>query len=634
MRTWRTAALVMGAVGLTVAALTVAQPESGPDRAVSEVTRRLDPRRITPPTPSEPALANHVGGGGGGAVPAARYPFEFRTIDGVGNNPNHPERGAAGIAFLREVPAVYGGAGDGAVPARTDHASARAISNAMCEQLFEMPNAEGISDYLWQWGQFVDHDIDETPLATGPEEFDIEVPMGDEFFDPFNTGTEVIPMDRSAYFTIDGQREQVNLITSFIDASNVYGSEHSRAQELRMLDGTGRMKTSAGNLLPYNENGFPNANGLGAPDESLFLAGDVRCNEQAGLTAMHTLFVREHNYWATAIHTLRPGLSGDEVYERARAIVAAELQAITYNEFLPLLLGDDAIPAYDGYKADVDPGISNMFANAAYRVGHTMLSPRIMRLDDTMQEAPEGHLPLRNAFFTPAQVENHGITSMLRGLSGQASQMIDSIVIDDVRNFLFGMPGMGGFDLASLNIQRGRDHGLGSYNDVREAYGMARAASFADINPDPTVRAAFASVYTDVDQVDPWVGLLAEPHVVNAQVGETLWRVLSDQFTRLRDGDRFWYEAYLPRRMVRMVNRQTLGTIIRRNTDAGLELDRDVFKVIQPIDPDWDGDGNVDFADLIAFTADFRDGDADANGDGTTDFEDVLDFLAVWGAAI
>ena len=62
-------------------------------------------------------------------------------------------------------------------------------------------------------------------------------------------------------------------------------------------------------------------------------------------------------------------------------------------------------------------------------------------------------------------------------------------------------------------------------------------------------------------------------------VGETWRAVLKDQFERLRDGDRFWYEGYLPRDMVRRVERQTLARIIRRNTGIGDELQDDPFRV-------------------------------------------------------
>jgi peroxidase len=319
------------------------------------------------------------------------------------------------------------------------------------------PNSAGASDFLWQWGQFLDHDIVETPIADPAEPMDIPVPRGDIYFDPQGTGVQTIAFNRSAYETPGGVREQLNNITAYIDASMVYGSEHGRADELRVFDGTGRLRTSEGGLLPFNVNGFDNA--PTAHDPSYFLAGDIRANEQVGLTAMHTLFVREHNRWAAQIASQHPGMGGDEIYERARAMVAAEVQAITYNEFLPLLLGPDAIPPYRGYEPMANAGISNGFATAAYRVGHTMLSSTIRRLGADGFAIDAGHLPLANAFFAPREIVDHGIDPVLRGLASQRAQEIDEMVIDDVRNFLFGPPGAGGFDLASLNIQRGATTG-------------------------------------------------------------------------------------------------------------------------------------------------------------------------------
>ena len=226
----------------------------------------------------------------------ALYPNEFRSIDGSGNNPIDGTRGAANIPLLRNTTIAYAdGVGS---PAAPDEPSAREISNDVFAQDHEVPCATNVSDYLWQWGQFIDHDMDLTPTTNPAERFDIQVPLGDPFFDPDSTGTQIIELDRSIYQMVNGIRQQVNADTAFIDASQVYGSDEARAQELRTLDGTGKLKSSDGDLLPYNVDGFPNA-----PDTSAgyFLAGDVRSNEQVGLTAMQTLFMREHNYWATRI---------------------------------------------------------------------------------------------------------------------------------------------------------------------------------------------------------------------------------------------------------------------------------------------------------------------------------------------
>lgn len=505
---------------------------------------------------------------------AARFPFEFRTVDGSGNNAAHPEWGSAGVPFLRLTTIDYENGTDS--PGGQHRRSAREISNVCVAQPGSIPNAAGASDYLWQWGQFIDHDLDLAATADPAEPFHIDVPLGDPFFDPLGTGVEQIPLSRSHYEVIDGVRQQINELTAFIDASMVYGSDELRADELRTLDGSGRLKTSPGGLLPFNVNGFPNA-----PDNSaaFFLAGDVRVNEQVGLTAMHTLFVREHNLWADLFSLLDPLLDGDQKYQLAKAMVTAEIQAITYREFLPVLLGPNALPPYTGYKPNVDPGVSNVFATAAYRVGHTMLSPQLQRLRPNLQPVPAGHLPLADAFFRPDVFVSSGIAPLLRGLARQPAQEIDPHIVDAVRNFLFGPPGSGGFDLASLNIQRGREHGLPSYNQVRVDFGLPARTSFAEVNPDPAVQADLAAVYATVDDIDIWIGGLSEPHVPGAVVGETFHAILSDQFRRARDGDRFWYQSYLPLAFRILVEQSTLARIIRRNTSVGFEVQANAFRV-------------------------------------------------------
>ncbi|MEM7234487.1 MAG: peroxidase family protein, partial [Planctomycetota bacterium] len=399
-----------------------------------------------------------------------------------------------------------------------------------------------------------------------------------------------------------GVREQTNEITAYVDASNVYGSNAELASELRTLDGTGRLKTSEGDLLPFNVNGFPNA-----PNASseFFLAGDFRANEQVYLTALHTLFVREHNFWCGQISSENPSLSGDQIYERARRIVGAEMQVVTYREFLPLVLGQGAIPPYSGYDDQRNAGISNVFATASYRFGHTMLSDSLLRLEADGSSIEDGALPLASAFFNPDALSDHGVEPLLRGLAGQVAQEIDPFIVDGVRNFLFGPPGSGGLDLASLNIQRGRDHGLPSYNQVRLDFGLSAASSFADVSSDPEIQARLASVYDSVDSIDVWIGGLSEDKLPGALVGELIFHVLQEQFSALRDGDRFWYRRTLPPSLQRLVEEQTLADIIRRNTSIDDEISDDVFRVVGAtggvsfVRGDCNSDGWIDLADAL-----------------------------------
>ena len=505
----------------------------------------------------------------------------YRSIDGTGNNPANELLGSAEIALIRKVAPDYAD-GDAALAGPT-RANPRAVSNAVCAQNGDQPNAVGATDYLWQWGQFLDHDIDLTPETETSETADILVPAGDPWFDPFGDGSAVIPLTRSAYVDGSSPRQQVNAITAFIDASNVYGSDEVRARALRALDGSGRLRVSAGNLLPFNTSGLPNAGGDDNP--ALFVAGDVRANEQLALTCMHTLFVREHNRLADRIRDDDPRLSGDRIYEEARRIVGAQMQVITFEEFLPLLLGEDLGP-YRGYDPNVDPGIANVFSTAGYRLGHSLLSNTLLRVDADGNEIAAGHLGLRDAFFRPDRLATEGgIEPVLRGLAAQVCQELDARLVDDVRNFLFGPPGAGGLDLASLNIQRGREHGLASYNDVRAAYGLATATSFAQITSDTDRQAQLAAAYDSVDDVDVWIGGLCEDHRGGGMVGELFAAILRDQFDRLRHGDRYWYERAFSGRERDELRRTRLSDIIRRNTSIGNEIPRNVFRADLPAAP-------------------------------------------------
>ena len=501
--------------------------------------------------------------------PENRHPvviLRFRTINGSQNNLVMTNWGMQGVNLRRRVLSAYE---DGlSAPSGSDRPSARFISNMLCDQTESMPNARGLTSMVWQWGQFLDHDIDLTESHEPSEPFFIPVPKGDIFFDPFETGTQQIFLFRSHYRTglAAHPREQINSITSWIDGSNVYGSDVDTARSLRTLSG-GLMRTSDGDLLPMDEDGF-------------FLAGDVRANEQVGLISMHTLFVREHNRIARRLAQLNPRLNDEQIYLRARKRVVAIMQSITYNEFLPALFGPHALSPYRGYRPEVNPNISNVFSTAAYRFGHTMLPTELLRLDANGDAIPDGNLSLAEAFFNPQEVRTHGIDPYLRGLIFQQAQEIDTHIITDVRNFLFGIPGSGGFDLAALNIQRGRDHGLADYNTVRQFFGLPAIKTFEEMTRLPDKQFALVQTYGDVNNIDPWVGMLSEDPLPGSSLGPTLQVILRQQFQMLRDADRFWYELDLPQRDVETIRNTRLSNVIRRNTGVR-KMPGDVFRLPQ-----------------------------------------------------
>jgi peroxidase len=502
-------------------------------------------------------------------------PLATYSIDGTGNNVAQVEWGSTQEQQLRLAKAEYG---DGiSTPAGASRPSARQISNVVSDQGdADVISANNLSAFVYVWGQFIDHDLGLTPTAAN-EQFNISVPTGDAYFDPKGTGTKFIPMTRSAFdpatgASVTSPRQQLNALTAWIDGSMIYGSDTATALKLRTLEG-GHLKLDSDGMLPENNtSNFPtgpvpmvNGNPFLSNDKML-AAGDIRANENVELTGLHTLFVREHNRWADRIKSLNPSLNDEQVYLRARAMVIAEIQSITYNEWLPALLGRDAIAPYRGYNPKVNPQISVEFSTAAFRFGHSLLGDDVGFLDKNGRPIAE-ELSLSEAFFNPTVFDSVSIDSIMKYLASDPSSELDSKVVGSVRNFLFGPPGAGGLDLASLNIQRGRDHGLADYNDTRAAVGLPRVRSFAEITRNTEMQQKLAALYGSVDNIDLWVGILVEDHVPGTSFGPTGARIIAQQFARLRDGDRFWFQSAHSGKLLQELQNTHLVDVVARNTE-------------------------------------------------------------------
>lgn len=479
--------------------------------------------------------------------------MEYRTIDGSNNNLTSPDMNSAGSDFARATPAHF--ADDISTP--VDGVNPRTVSNLVVgEGDAAVANPEGLSGMMYAWGQFIDHDLD-LAKPDGQTDISISVPNGDPFL-PDGTKipiTRVITDPDSGTGT-DNPAIAVNNITGWLDASMVYGSSADVAAKLRQADG--HLVTSAGDNLPI-------VNGQ-------FLAGDTRVSENPSLTALQTLFLREHNYQVDRLHEANPKLTGDQLYEQARAIVTAEIQHITYSEFLPHLLGTK-LAAYQGYDPTVDARITVEFAGAAYRFGHSTVSDETDKVDN-LGNVVGPVSSLQDAFFqTPADfIANSGADGLLRHLGTDPAQALDARIVDDLRNFLVE-PG-GAIDLAALNIERGRDLGLGTLNETRIALGFEPYKDFSEITSDTATAAAMRLAFGTVDKVDLWTGGLAEDHLNGSFVGETFGRIIGDQFEALRDGDRFWYQNQgFDKGTLRTIEHTSLSDIIQRNTDTDVYQD-------------------------------------------------------------
>jgi Animal haem peroxidase len=357
----------------------------------------------------------------------------------------------------------------------------------------------------------------------------------------------------------------------------------------------------------------------------MFLAGDDRANVTILLASIHTLWVREHNRLCGVLAAANPTWDDDKLYQEARRRVIALNQVVTFEEYLPAVLGKTAVPAYPGYSANLNATQSNEFAHAAFRFGHSQLNQLIARVDEQGSSIIFGAVRMRDQFFTPERlVDEEGIEPVIRGMAFQPLQSVDFRINFDVRNFLYGPPDLLGLDLASFNIQRGRDHGLPSYTAARVALGLPAVTSFAQVSSDPTVGQRLAAAYQTVDQVDLWLGGLCEDHLPGSLVGPLFHKIVRDEFLRVRDGDRLWYEngQFSPAELAEL-RATRLADVILRNTSI-IRVQRDVFHVW----PDFNLDNKLTIADFGAYQTGFVAGDmnCDFNKDGTLTIADFSAF--------
>uniref|UniRef100_A0A8C5XBT8 Peroxidasin n=1 Tax=Microcebus murinus TaxID=30608 RepID=A0A8C5XBT8_MICMU len=526
----------------------------------------------------------------------------YRTHDGTCNNLQHPMWGASLTAFERLLKAVYENGFNtprGINPHRLYNGHAlpapRLVSTTLIGAEAVTPDAQ-FTHMLMQWGQFLDHDLDSTVVAlsqarfsdgqhcssacsSDPPCFSVMIPPNDPRARGGGGSARCMFFVRSSPVCGSGMtsllmnsvypREQINQLTSYIDASNVYGSTDHEARGIRDLAShrgllrQGIVQRSGKPLLPF---------AAGPPTECMrdenespipcFLAGDHRANEQLGLTSMHTLWFREHNRIAAELLALNPHWDGDTIYHETRKIVGAEVQHITYQHWLPKVLGEvgmKMLGEYRGYDPGVNAGIFNAFATAAFRFGHTLVNPVLHRLDENFQPIPQGPLPLHKAFFSPFRIVNEGgIDPLLRGLFGVAGKMrVPSQLLNtELTERLFSMAHTVALDLAAINIQRGRDHGIPPYHDYR-VYSCLRGSG----RP--------ASLYGSTLNIDLFPALMVEDLVPGSRLGPTLMCLLSAQFRRLRDGDRLWYEnpgVFSPAQLTQ-IKQTSLARILCDNAD-------------------------------------------------------------------
>lgn len=511
--------LLTSLISILLTTQTVSHPcpfaKSHPSHPTSQ---SLHPSTVTTVRPSAPTCSKLV----------------FRPVTGFCTNPAHPTWGQANYAHFTYIPGR-----STTTPTGQSLKSPREISNILCAQSTNTRNSHRLNQLFTFFGQFLDHNLALTP-ENDQDRLDIDVPPSD----PRLKSTAKLPFKRSVRTSkgvASGQRP-LNSLTSAVDLVAVYGADPARSAALLELDAsgspTGKLKTSHDGLMPHNTVGMSNAPDTG---KHYFVAGDKRCNEHPVLTAMHTLFMREHNRLVDVLRERIPSLSGKMRYEFARKLNIAQFQKIVFEEFYPAIIGSKLAP-YRGFQRNVNPTVSDIFAGAAFRIGHTLVGMDIPRRGPSMEQLPA--IQKEDIFFKHAsKFSSAQLDNLVRGVANSYAQEVDLKVVDLLRNFLFSnVKAMEGFDLVALNLQRGRDHALPKFNEIRALFGIPKAKSFSDISRDAQTASNLAKAYDNkVDDVEAFVGLIGEDHMGGSGVGRTMGAVWKAEFTRLRDGDQFFY---------------------------------------------------------------------------------------------
>lgn len=425
--------------------------------------------------------------------PKCIYNSRYRTFDGTCNHRDGKQTwGASRTPKERLLPPAYE---DGIWSARQKATDGSKLKEARFISRILFPDIDRPHAYLnlmvMQFGQFLSHDFTQSGSITMPDGSRIKCcsPDGSQVLPPQQSHFACLPIhidaDDQFYREFNqrcmnfvrlaiapdhncqmGYAKQLSKVTHYIDGSAIYGSDTRMMIELRSFK-HGQLKMFRDfnrDLLPLN----PTADDCVVHGFACFLAGDVRANQHLTLVAVHLLFAREHNRIAERLHHVNPQWNDDILFEEARRIVIAELQHITYNEWLPLIIGHEAMERFSlysnpsgygsDYDEDINPSMTNEFTGAAFRFGHSTVQGKLfVEFEHRLEEV----IPLADTFNNPGRFRfTHFYDEIMRTLTHEPMQVADNAVTSGLSKFLFRAGSPFGLDLISLNIQRGRDVAL------------------------------------------------------------------------------------------------------------------------------------------------------------------------------
>ena len=476
---------------------------------------------------------------------------EVRAFDGAGNNIANPNIGSSGQLLTRLTTQNFS---DGfSSMANQDWENPRIISLALCSEEQQKSDPQGRSVLGGWWGEFIRNDLQLTPHLNSQSGLDIEeehipIPTEDERMNPTGVDDAIIKYIRTEYSSesgtgSDNPRQYRNEVSAWLDGGSLYGSDQTTSEFLRSHVGGRMLMTDwiGVDYFPaYDSSGFlPTWDGNRNHANIVFAVGDSRNLDHIGTASIHLLLLREHNRLADAISKANPAWSDEDVYQRARKLVQGEIQAITYNEYLPSI--GIVLPEYGGYDDTLNPAISNEFYLLVLNFMESLRVDGWVLTDENGTPYPESPLTLGAGYWSGEALLTYSIEPLLRGGSLTTQRTGVVLLADGFQNQMSGAMWGGWMDDCAMDIQRTRDRGLTDYNSLRGELGLTEWNNLTEISGSGDGGFSLSEVYSDVAAVDASIGVAVETRVNESVFGETQMLLAIDTFTRIRDGDRLWF---------------------------------------------------------------------------------------------
>ncbi|KJH48287.1 animal hem peroxidase [Dictyocaulus viviparus] len=535
----------------------------------------------------------------------------YRTFSGICNNVNNPQYGAIHEPLQRLLSPDY----EDMIsqPRVSSNKSSLPSAGKVAALFIFRPSPQGhmsCSLMLAQWASFIYDDIAHVAsthiindgffsgskslllpccntLVNHPECFSITDAEGRCI-----TYSRSLPAPRKNCTL--GHREQGNMVvinitcelncniqvTSYLDASQLYGTSTEVADKLRLFE-DGYIKLiyksclSLLNLrtLSASHGGLPQGNheeeciSQSTNSRECLLAGSNRINFSPMNAAMYTIWMRQHNLIAGKLKKVNPMWSDEQLFQESRRIVIAQIQHITYNEFVPVIIGKENLKRYA-----VDLQLNGYDSRYGIVINDPSFIFQRNRLDAV----------IRFLVKSPIMKPGLHITPELKGAFKRANSFDK------------------GIDIAAHLIQMGRDHGIPSYLQWRRYCNLEDVQSFTSMSSKvhfnmwkesqmvvlqllPSVNISLLEqLYDSPEDIDLIVGGLAEIPLPGALLGPTFSCLFAKQLQKTKRGDRFWYENFFhptafSASQLDEIRKTTLARIICDNADDIRFIQHNVF---------------------------------------------------------